>query len=134
MNEKLNNLVGNDIVIGITMGDAGGIGPEIVVKALADPAIRRLAKFIIFGLSEQLEYASDQIEVYHENMLFASIVILPKKDCVTTISGGVRCFLTNWGFRGKMVLPEALRDIRSRWVSILKSTMEAEDEVPGSQR
>ena len=63
MNEKLNNLVGNDIVIGITMGDAGGIGPEIVVKALADPAIRRLAKFIIFGLNEQLEYAADQIEV-----------------------------------------------------------------------
>ena len=63
MNSNLNNLVGNDIVIGITMGDAGGIGPEIVVKALADPAIRRMGKFIIFGLDEQLEYAADQIEV-----------------------------------------------------------------------
>jgi len=63
MNGNLNNLVGNDVVIGITMGDAGGIGPEIIVKALTDPAIRRLAKFIIFGLDEQLEYAADLIEV-----------------------------------------------------------------------
>ena len=63
MNGNSNNLIGNDIVIGITMGDTGGIGPEIVIKALADPTIRRMAKFIIFGLDEQLEYAADQIEV-----------------------------------------------------------------------
>jgi 4-hydroxythreonine-4-phosphate dehydrogenase len=63
MNSYTNNFVGNELAIGITMGDAGGIGPEIIVKALADPAVRRLAKFIIFGLDEQLEYAADQIEV-----------------------------------------------------------------------
>ncbi|MHC5083065.1 MAG: 4-hydroxythreonine-4-phosphate dehydrogenase PdxA [Planctomycetota bacterium] len=57
------NLIGNETVIGVTMGDPGGVGPEIVVKALADPAIRRLAKFIIFGLDEQLEYAADLMEV-----------------------------------------------------------------------
>ena len=50
-------------VIGITMGDPGGIGPEIVVKALADPAIRKSARFIIFGMDEQLEYAADMIEM-----------------------------------------------------------------------
>lgn len=55
--------VGNDLVIGITMGDPGGIGPEIVVKALADPALRRQAKFIIFGLDEPLEYAADLAEI-----------------------------------------------------------------------
>jgi 4-hydroxythreonine-4-phosphate dehydrogenase len=63
MAETANNPVGNDITIGITLGDPGGIGPEIIVKALADPMIRRLAKFIIFGLNEQLEYAADLIEV-----------------------------------------------------------------------
>ena len=47
----------DEVVIGVTMGDPGGIGPEIVVKALADPLIRRMAKFIIFGMEEQLEYA-----------------------------------------------------------------------------
>ncbi|NLK42270.1 MAG: 4-hydroxythreonine-4-phosphate dehydrogenase PdxA [Planctomycetes bacterium] len=56
-------VLGNDLVIGITMGDPGGIGPEIIVKALADPALRRLAKFIIFGSDEALEYAADLSEV-----------------------------------------------------------------------
>jgi len=50
-------------VVGITMGDPGGIGPEIVVKALADPLLRRQAKYILFGLDEQLEYAADQLEI-----------------------------------------------------------------------
>jgi 4-hydroxythreonine-4-phosphate dehydrogenase len=63
MNGSTNNLLGNETVIGITMGDAGGIGPEIIVKALADPMIRRLAKFVIFGLDEQLEYAADLAEI-----------------------------------------------------------------------
>jgi len=45
------------------MGDPVGIGPEIIVKALADPLLRRQAKFIIFGLDEQLEYAADLAEV-----------------------------------------------------------------------
>ena len=30
----------NKPVIGITMGDPAGIGAEVIVKALADPAIR----------------------------------------------------------------------------------------------
>ncbi len=63
MDDSQHNLIGNEIVIGITMGDPGGIGPEIVVKALADANIRRLAKFVVFGLDEQLEYAADLIEV-----------------------------------------------------------------------
>ncbi|MEN6306734.1 MAG: 4-hydroxythreonine-4-phosphate dehydrogenase PdxA [Anaerohalosphaeraceae bacterium] len=50
-------------IVGITMGDPGGIGPEIVVKALADPLLRRQAKYIIFGLDEHLEYAADQLEI-----------------------------------------------------------------------
>jgi len=50
-------------VIGITMGDPGGIGPEIIVKALADPLIRRQAKFVIFGMAEQLAYAADTAEI-----------------------------------------------------------------------
>ena len=51
------------MVVGVTMGDAAGIGPEVVVKALDDPAIRRAAKFIIFGMNEQLCYAADRAEI-----------------------------------------------------------------------
>src|SRR5271170_4768954 len=49
--------------IGITMGDPGGIGAEVIVKALADPDIRKLARFVIFGLNELLAYTADLAEI-----------------------------------------------------------------------
>jgi len=64
MNTHLtNNSITNQPVIGITMGDPMGIGPEVIVKALADPQIRKSAKFIIFGLEETLRYAADKAEI-----------------------------------------------------------------------
>jgi len=50
-------------VIGVTMGDPAGIGPEVVVKALADPELRKRARFIIYGMNEQLSYAADLAEI-----------------------------------------------------------------------
>jgi 4-hydroxythreonine-4-phosphate dehydrogenase len=35
--------------IGITIGDPAGIGPEIVVRALADPAIRQSLRSVVIG-------------------------------------------------------------------------------------
>ncbi len=58
-----NNSISEQAVIGITMGDPAGIGPEVIVKALAEPQIRRSAKFIIFGMDEQLRYAADKAEI-----------------------------------------------------------------------
>src|SRR5687768_17673921 len=49
--------------IGISMGDPAGIGPEIIIKALADRSIRRLARFVIYGLNEVLTYEADRQEV-----------------------------------------------------------------------
>jgi len=57
------NSINAQPVVGVTMGDPAGIGPEVVVKALAEPAIRRAAKFIVFGMDEQLRYAADQAEI-----------------------------------------------------------------------
>ena len=57
------NSIAEQMVIGITMGDAAGIGPEIIVKALADPTVRKAAKFIIFGMNEQLCYTADAAEI-----------------------------------------------------------------------
>ncbi len=48
--------------IGISMGDPAGIGPEVVVRALTDPALRSRARFVVYGLNELLTYAADQIE------------------------------------------------------------------------
>lgn len=39
----------NNRVIGITLGDPGGIGPEVVAKALSSRVLRSRAKFVIFG-------------------------------------------------------------------------------------
>ncbi len=49
-------------VIGITMGDPAGIGAEVLVKALADPAVRGLARFVVYGMNELRSYAADRAE------------------------------------------------------------------------
>jgi 4-hydroxythreonine-4-phosphate dehydrogenase len=54
---------GRKPVIGITMGEPAGIGPEVVVKALADPEVQRLGRFVIFGMNELLAYAADLAEI-----------------------------------------------------------------------
>jgi 4-phospho-D-threonate 3-dehydrogenase / 4-phospho-D-erythronate 3-dehydrogenase len=44
-------------VVAITLGDPAGIGPEVVLKALADPGIASLAQFIIVGDRDVLDDA-----------------------------------------------------------------------------
>lgn len=50
-------------LIGVTLGEPAGIGPEVIVKALADPKIRSLARFVIYGMNELLAYAADLTEI-----------------------------------------------------------------------
>jgi len=50
-------------LVGISMGDPHGVGPEIIVKALADTDLRGRARFVIFGFHDALELAADQTEV-----------------------------------------------------------------------
>ena len=50
-------------VIGITMGEPAGIGPEVIVKALADRDVRKQARFVIYGMNELLAYAADLAEL-----------------------------------------------------------------------
>jgi len=63
MNKAENNSINQQPVLAITMGDPAGIGPEVIVKAIADPQIRKAAKFIVFGLNESLTYAADKAEI-----------------------------------------------------------------------
>jgi len=44
-------------VIGITMGDPAGIGPEVTVKALADPEVTRTARAVVIGDHRAISYA-----------------------------------------------------------------------------
>lgn len=45
------------------MGDPAGIGPEVIIKSLADRNLRKQARFVIYGLNEILTYAADRQEV-----------------------------------------------------------------------
>jgi len=45
------------------MGDPAGIGAEVIVKALSDPEIRKMARFVIFGMNDAVTYAADMAEV-----------------------------------------------------------------------
>lgn len=46
-------------VIAVTMGDPAGIGPEVTVKALADPAVAKAAEVVVVGDKNILEKALD---------------------------------------------------------------------------
>ncbi len=44
--------------LAITLGDPGGIGPEVIVKALAQPGLSQRARFTIIGLNAPLTSAA----------------------------------------------------------------------------
>jgi 4-hydroxythreonine-4-phosphate dehydrogenase len=47
----------NKPIIGITMGDPAGIGPEIVVRALADKRVNRAVRCLVYGDARVIEKA-----------------------------------------------------------------------------
>ena len=49
--------------IGITMGDPQGIGPDILLKALARPSVRRLARWIVIGDRGVLERTARRLRL-----------------------------------------------------------------------
>ncbi len=61
--DNLPEPIGRKPVIGITMGEPAGVGAEVIIKALADPDIRRLARFVVYGMNELIAYAADLAEI-----------------------------------------------------------------------
>ena len=49
-------------VVGITMGDAAGIGPEVTMKALADPEMYAVCRPIVIGDARILERANRVVD------------------------------------------------------------------------
>ena len=45
-------------IVGITMGDAAGIGPEIILKALLNPEARGAARYLVYGSPAVMERAA----------------------------------------------------------------------------
>jgi 4-hydroxythreonine-4-phosphate dehydrogenase len=50
-------------LIGITMGDPGGIGPEIVASCLADAPLAERARLVVYGAGAPLTMAAEQINL-----------------------------------------------------------------------
>ncbi len=50
-------------IIGITLGDVNGIGPEVVIKALSDARVLQFFTPVIYGSSRVLSYYKKMIEI-----------------------------------------------------------------------
>ena len=81
------------------MGDPAGIGAEVIVKALAEPAIRRRGRFVIYGLNELMAYAADMAELdvfwwreQHEriNRNYPQSVVVGDYDEINWFSNNIR--------------------------------------------
>ena len=48
-------------VIGVTVGDPAGIGPEIVIKAVGDPSIREICTPVLIGDRKNLEWTASEL-------------------------------------------------------------------------
>lgn len=44
--------------VAVTMGDPAGVGPELCVRALNDPELRKIAQLVVFGDAEVLKEAA----------------------------------------------------------------------------
>jgi len=51
------------LLIGITMGDPCGIGPEIILKSLKSPAVRKIANYVIIGNKNVFDQAARTLKI-----------------------------------------------------------------------
>ncbi|MFQ5489426.1 MAG: 4-hydroxythreonine-4-phosphate dehydrogenase PdxA [Phycisphaerae bacterium] len=108
-------------LIAITMGDPAGIGPEVIVKALADPALRAKARFVIYGLHELLSYAADGAEVNpfwfrhpHEDVnRIDTGVVVADFDEYATLGPGLRRPTAEGGHASLRFVDEAIAACRN---------------------
>ena len=49
-------------LIAITVGDVCGVGPEIILKALAQKGVQRLANYVCLGIPERMELATSFVK------------------------------------------------------------------------
>jgi 4-hydroxythreonine-4-phosphate dehydrogenase len=63
-------------VIAITMGDYNGIGPEVVLKGIRSPAIRRICSPVLVGSPEVFEYYARRLGI---GINFVAVDGVPEK-------------------------------------------------------
>jgi 4-hydroxythreonine-4-phosphate dehydrogenase len=77
------------ITIAISTGDPAGIGPEVTVKALADPEIRSLANWIVVGEYSILAEAARGIALEPDAVVTDDPEIPPRVACLVWSPGAI---------------------------------------------
>ncbi|MFN3480431.1 MAG: 4-hydroxythreonine-4-phosphate dehydrogenase PdxA, partial [Thermodesulfovibrionales bacterium] len=64
--------------VAITVGDPGGVGPEIVLKSISSPEMEGLCKFVVIGDSSVIEEAMKlmNLSIDHEAAEFIDMGII----------------------------------------------------------
>jgi len=114
-------------LIGLTLGEPAGIGPEVIVKALADPALRKRARFIIYGLHELIAYCADLAEIgpywyrvpHEEVERVESGVVVADFDEYATLGPGVTRPTAEGGHASMRFCEEAIAHLRGGRLSAL---------------
>lgn len=73
-------------IIGITMGDAAGVGPEIIVKSLQNKEVYELCHPVVIGDAKMLTRAADILNVD------ISIRTLDESPKLDTVFGEIACY------------------------------------------
>ena len=76
-------MINKQPVIGITMGDPAGIGPEIIVKALHDDTVAAICRPVVFGDRGVLERQADRLGL---SCAFETVI---STETVSTIPGTI---------------------------------------------
>ncbi len=127
MNAQPENTGGRPL-IGITMGDPLGIGPEVIVKALADADLRRKARYLVYGFHDALELAADQaeIDVYwwrepydHGPRVGSGVLVADFDDIRPPRINGVREADALAGNASLQFVEEAIRNLRADAIDAL---------------
>ena len=77
--------------IAITMGDPCGIGPEIVLKAAADPEIRNLCHPLIVGNPKILQYTAKQLNIQLDSSFWSENVYAIEGEVILSKEIGTVC-------------------------------------------
>ncbi|MFM5902510.1 MAG: 4-hydroxythreonine-4-phosphate dehydrogenase PdxA [Dolichospermum sp.] len=75
--------------LALTLGDPAGIGPEVILKALADPKLTENADLVVIGTKDIITITYENISINSENAPLAnpadlSIIDLPAADEIVT--------------------------------------------------
>jgi len=114
-------------LIGLTMGDPCGIGAEVIVKTLADPAIRGLGRLVVYGLEEHLAYAADRAEInpfwfrvpHEDARSIESGVVVADFDEYTLFEPDVHRPTAEGGHASLRFVDEAIEGAKSGWLEAI---------------